>query len=234
MLQTTRSREWVFIAAIVMMFTTTGCRDSGTQSQPSEETHPPDTSVDAYERKGILGGKEFVLLRSMIESDTALLLRARQAGVEPSSLNARAYGIKSYVLFEDAEIGHAFMHVRQVYHLGPKMDQLIADDTYYYCTGFLSTDIVKVTETRWSKYYAPNETTIAQFYKLAEAVRSGVGRQDAFEALNSGILGPAGAEQNRSEHEVTWFAGRETIEEVNIELMRSGKVGNRVAVRFVQ
>jgi hypothetical protein len=75
--------------------------------------------------------------------------------VEPASLQAKAYGIKLYVLFKDAEIGTAFMRRTQVYNLGSRNDRLTVDETYFYCNGFLSADIVRVTEKSWSKYYAP-------------------------------------------------------------------------------
>lgn len=196
------------------------------------------STKDAFETDGLLDQREVVLVQPMVESDVRVSLRARAAGVEPSSIKAKAYGLKIFVLRKDPEIGTAFMHRTQVYHLGSGTDQLIVDEIYWYCNGFLSADIAKVEEKSWSKYYASNAGDIARLDTLAEAIRNGTGHQEAYRALSEplggGLLRNGGAEQNRFEREVTWFAGRQAIEGVGIELTRSREVGNRVTIRFVQ
>ena len=130
------------------------------------------------------------------------------------------------------------MHRTQVYHLGSRTDQLTVDETYWYCNGFLSADIAKVEEKSWSKYYASTAADIARLDTLAEAVRNGVDHQEAYRALSEplggGLLRSGGEEWNRSQQDVTWFAGRQAIEGVGIELTRSREVGNRVTIGFVR
>ncbi len=223
--------------AIALLLAVSSCTDPTTTPAPPSDAPPLASTKEAFETDGLLGQKEVVLVQAMVESDTRVSLRARQAGVEPSSLQAKAYGVKIYVLHKDPEMGTAFMHRTQVYHLGSRRDQLTVDETYFYCTGFLSADIIKVTEKSWSKYYASDEADITRLDTLAEAVRSGVGHQDAFKALDpvgGGMLRNGGNEQNRFERDVTWFAGRQAIEGVGIELTRSRDAGNRVSVRFLQ
>jgi hypothetical protein len=193
---------------------------------------------DAFETDGVLDDNQVVLVQAMVESDVSLSVRAMEARVAASSIKARTYGLKFFVLRKDPEIGSAFMRRTQVYHLDAFPDRLIVDEAYWYCTGFLSSDIVKVQEKQWSKYHPANTGDVARFDTLAEAVRNGAGHQEAHKALFAPSLSPllktAGPEQNRFEREVTWFVGRQLIEGVGIELNRSRDLGNRVSIRFVQ
>jgi hypothetical protein len=207
---------------------------------PSARATQPAVGANAFETDGFLDEKWVVLVRPIVESDVTVLLRARQAGVLPGSLQARVYGLKVDVLFKDAEIGTAFMRRAHVYHLGLRNDQIVVDETYYYCNGFLSTDIVKITEKNWSRHYATDAASIAELDTLAEALSSRTGHQDAFNAADpvrsivGGLLGRAGEQEHTLERDVTWFAGRQLIEGVGIELTRTLGVGNRVGVRFVR
>jgi len=194
------------------------------------------SAPSVFENDGILGSTELVLVRPMLESDVSVSLRARQAGVPEESLQAKSYGLKIDVLFKDAEIGQAFMRRAQVYHLGSRKDQIVVDETYYYCDGFLSADIVKVTEKSWSSYYSVDVAAIARLDTLSEAVRNGMSHRDAFEAvepISGNLLGTTREERQRSERAFTWFSGKQVIDKIGIELIRSPGVGNRVAVRFV-
>jgi hypothetical protein len=218
-----------------LLISNTGCGDpaSATPLQASAQVSPT-TSV--FETDGIIGRKERVLVTPMIESDTSVWLRARQAGVDPSSLRASVYGLQAFSITTDAEIGTAFAHRKSAYHLGGKNDQLIVDEQYFYCDGFVSSDLLRVKQKSWSTYYSVDANAISLLDTLAEAVRSGSGHEDAYKAIGPmGDLLRSGSEpQTEFERSVTWFAGRSEIEDVIITLSRSKELGNFVHVEFAE
>jgi hypothetical protein len=111
----------------------------------------------------------------------------------------------------------------------------VVDETYYFCDSFLASDILKVKERSWSKYYGANAATITKLDTLAEAIRSGAGFRDALAILDPREpLGTGGEERNRSERDLTWLAGKEIIDNIGIELLKSPDIGNRVSVKFLE
>jgi hypothetical protein len=230
------------LVAITLITFLSGCTQSTRPVQPESKPVQASPPIGAFEIDGILGRKEMVLVKPMIEADSSVKVRAIQAGVDASSLRAMAYGIELHVVYRDVEMGAAFAHRIHIYHLRTPNNQIIADEAYYYCNGFLSPDIARVSEKSWSKYYSANGAIISQLDTLAEAVRNGDGSmplasiQDAYKVFGSGLgfLRDGGPEQNRFEHEVAWFSGKESIDGVCVDLTRSKKFGNRVGAEFCQ
>jgi len=200
--------------------------------------HPQAASdaTDTFEAEGLLGEPELVIVKPMIETDTSLRLRAKEANVPLESLRAKTYGLKIYVLSQTPDIGPAFLQRKQIYHLDERGDQLVIDEAYWYSNGFVSSDIIRVTEKSWSEYYLAEAGDIEHLDTLAEAVRSGTGQRDAYEAMSLfGRLAKFGSPaQNKFERDVTWIAGMQSIEDVRIELQRSHKFGNQLSARFVR
>jgi hypothetical protein len=227
----------ITIASLVIILGTGVISSEGqTRKEHGSQRLPNLASTrNAFEREGLLGGMELVLVRPMEESDTGVQVRASEAGVNPGSLRPKVYGLKFDILFKNAEIGSAFMRRAAVYHVDFLKDQIVVDETYYFCDGFLASDILKVKERSWSKYYGANAATITKLDTLAEAIRSGAGFRDALAILDPREpLGTGGEERNRSERDLTWLAGKEIIDNIGIELLKSPDIGNRVSVKFLE
>ena len=193
----------------------------------------PIVEVAGFGPKG-----DLALVRPMVESEASVASRARATQVSPSSVRPKAYGVEVYVVFQDAEMGAAFLRRIKAYHLRAfNNDRIITDETYWYCNGFQAADILRITEKSWSRYYDSPEADVAVLDALSESVQRGIGHADAVEAVASlrpTLLKNGGEQQRGFEREVTWFAGRQEIDGVPIELMRSKLVGNRVSIQFAR
>ncbi len=233
-------------ALLMMALATVACEVSpnpvGRTGSPQESASVSSTpgladTQTAFEIEGMLGSRDMVLVQPMLEADVAVSLRAEQAGVDPSTIEANVHGLKFFVVHRDPEVGTASFRRSQVYHHLNSGSQLTVDNAYWYVSGFISTDIIKVQVKYWSNYYRTSPDDIAKLKTLAEAVRNGTGHKEAYQAFGSpfsGSLGDRGPDQNRLEREVTWFAGVQAIDGVGVEVMRSPELGNRIAVRFAK
>jgi len=214
-----------------------GCTQTTNTTQSAAAAAVPVDVSGTFEIDGFLEGTETVLVTPMVESANAVRLRAKEAGVGEASIAAKAYGLKFFMLDPDAEIGIAFLRRAQIYHLESVPGQIVVDFNYLFCDGFLSAEVIKISEKTWTIYWPSDGTTVGRIDTLAEAVRSGKSAREAYDALASYLLGigPGSAgERNKSERQVTWMTGRQLFEETAFEIGRIRDVGNRVAARFVR
>lgn len=212
-----------------------GCTASDPAPKVAASSGVPSAPA-AFEAEGILDEKELVLVKPMIESDASMYFRAKKAGVSPSTLNPKAYGIEIYAMRKNPIVGTAFLHHTRVYSLDSMPRRLIFDEQYFYCNGFISKEVIKVSEKGWSEYYQASEKDIEKLATLSEAVRNGTSHREAYKALGPfGDLSKSGGEQlNLFEREVTWLVGKQTLDGVSVEVLPSTEFGNTIATRFVQ
>jgi hypothetical protein len=188
-----------------------------------------------FEAESFVGGAVSVLVKPMIESSNAVELRAKQAGVDPATLKPTAYGLRIYELEKDPQVGTAFMVLTSAYNLASRRDQLIVDETYFRCTGFVSRDVLSIEETGYSRYYSSTPANVGRLRTLAEAVQNGHGHREAYEAFQplSDMLRDGGDKENEYSKRMTWLAGTQSIEDVEVEVTPSPDFGNRVRPRFM-
>ncbi len=222
----------VFCAGLVGCAQPTDPQPAAARSAPN--SHSPHKA--AFDAKGILGEQDSVLVQAMVEDDSSVQVRARSTGLDPSVVRPNAYGLRIYVARKNAEVGTAFFSRTQIYHLDSFPNQIIIDKRYLYGMGFLTQEVIKVSEKTWSERHNASAAEIAQLHALAEAVQQGRGMKEAYEA--TGIFGPlakVGADEERSsEREVTWLVGPQSLEGIYLSVTKSEKFGNRLSPVFVE
>ncbi len=230
------------VFAVVSTMLLSGCEDSNGElvaDKPvADGVVGPGDLRHIFEHQGSFGGKQTILVLPMLEGEASLSLRARSLGVGVGSITPTAYGLCIYTLFAAPPVGAAVCKVERIYHLKSLPGQVTVDSTYFYCEGLLSTSVLKVTEKRWSEHSHAGAAEIDQLLQMADAVNRGSGHRAAHEALQPlgslGRLGRGGARDESASKEMTWLAGLQRIEQVDVRIMPSPDYGNQLTTQFVR
>ena len=188
-----------------------------------------------FAAEDFLGEATDVLVIPNLETEETVGLRARTSGLDPKTVAPRAYGFKVYQAWWDSETGSSFLSRLNVYQWGTK-GKIFIDKHFYYGDGFTAQDVAAVSEKYWSCQHMLTDGEMAQLLTLAEAVRTGTGHQQAFEATQIGGFLSKACDQDQPNHEKSgnWILGPQKIEEdVFVELSRLKGVGNRFTTKFI-
>jgi hypothetical protein len=227
----------VIVSAILAFGCENSTDSSGGNDSAAVDSEQTPTLRDVFNNESALGGRQAVLILPKLESKTSLALRARRLGVDVISLSPTAYGVDIYTIFERPAVGTAVCIVEAIYHLDSFPGRINRDTTYIYCDGVLSPSVLKISEKRWSGHAKADAGEISQFLRLAESVGRGFDHKAAYMALQPfgplGALGAGSTNEELGNKEMTWLAGVQRIERVDVRIMPYPSYGNLLAAQFV-
>lgn len=210
-----------------------GC--AGPKAQTDAASTTPDSTAGTFQPEHGMDAGNWIRVDPMIESASSLSLRARRAGLPVEQLVPQAYGLIITTLYPDVEIGVAFLRQRQIYHLDGFDRRIFVDEKYLYGKGFLSPEVIQVSERGWSREHAVSDSEITLLKELSSAVQRGTGRAAAFDAVSTfGPLALGRAPETRQyEREASWLVGTQRVDSAYFSIGAVAGLGNRLATRFV-
>ena len=234
-----RALKWVVLSGFWAVGVC-ACEDQEGHERPDvskvETSGAPSSPAGVFEVDGILGRHEIVKIMPMIETPDSVELRARSASVDKAALSPKAYGIRIFTLYSDAQVGTAFATHTSIYYLRSLPSKVIIDEIFFYCNGFLAENVLKISEKYRSAECGASDFEIARLLTQAEVVLNGTGCESVYREIQSGALGHLKAQAVSKEQpllEESWLAGPQRIEGERVNLARSPHFGNEVLVEFL-
>ena len=200
-----------------------------------EEPAPAAVPPQIFQPESGIDAGRWVRVDAMIESESARRARARRSGLSIEQVQPQAFGLIVSVVFPDIEMGIAIFRQSKVYALDGIANRIFVDQRYIYAKGFLSPEVLSISERGWSEQYSASQSQLSLLNDLANAVLGGGGYKEAHEAM--GYFGPlalAGAPKTGEyEREVSWLVGVQQVDSAYFRVGSKPGVGNRIVTQFV-
>lgn len=167
--------------------------------------------------------------------DTGILGDKLQVRLAPKFSSGNLIGIDIYEIWTDAEVGHAVLSQRSYYRFDTR--RVTEDREWYHLTGYLAEGVLEME----NQYESQNWSITAELASgLDRAARLAADPGTPIEEIRkiyrmfriSPFSVKAGEKEREGQRRLKWLAGVQRIGQVEINLTRSPKYGNRFSAKL--
>ncbi len=174
------------------------------------------------------------VLAAQTFDETGLLGDKLQVRIEPKYSSGNLIGIEVYELWPEDDVGHAFLSKRSYYRFDTK--QVTEDRDWYYVNGINGDKTLEVENRYETQNWSITSNLASGLDRAAQSAANPKTSIDElkklYRSLRSAFTVKAGEIEREGKSQWKWLPGLQRIGDIEVNLDKSQKYGNRFSAKF--